>query len=63
MANVLVKLGEKYFTSLDQNFFIYNIVFLKGSTHEIKVWFLGSLDRKNLFNIPAVGFEFIISTF
>ena len=36
---------------------------LKGQSHEIKVSFLGSIDGKYPFNIPAEGFEFIISTF
>ena len=38
-------------------------IFLKGLSHEIKVSFLGSLDRKNPFNIPAEWLQLILSTF
>ena len=38
-------------------------MFLKGSLTRLRYAFLGSLDRKNPFNISAEGFQFILSTF
>ena len=37
---------------------------LKGQSHEIMLWFfLGSIDRKITFNIPAEGLKLILAMF